>query len=206
MNKISFQYVSEQLYSFGENIIDGEEALIMRPPQVRILIDENDYLGDLYGMYPEDFFSQNKHFFKGELQTGICGCSCYGCHDHFVKVDTLDNTVVWIGEKNTEYQFDKNEYTDAIEFYKKENNCGKIYEKANEIIMNKLNGKMIKNNFVYDTFVLYEYGNQIILYFSNDNCEEKYCIYWRDIKWRDIKNFSVLEEKISTFMENNIIK
>jgi len=83
MNKISFQYVPKHLSSLGK------EGSIMIPDQTRIIIDGNDYFDDCYGMYPEDFFSQNKHFFRGELQVGICGCSAYGCADEFMEENII---------------------------------------------------------------------------------------------------------------------
>jgi len=88
MNKLSFEFIEEHL---------DEDRGFDIPDQIVALIDGKNQLLDFgYGMFPSDFFSQDKHFFAGKLQIGICGCSCYVCCDQHVDVNSTNNTVVWI--------------------------------------------------------------------------------------------------------------
>lgn len=48
--------------------------------EVRILIDDNDFLGNDYlGLDPPVFFDQQTFFQAGELMIGRCTCGCEGC-------------------------------------------------------------------------------------------------------------------------------
>jgi len=86
MNKLSFEFIKEHF---------AEDRGFTIPDQIVALIDGKNQLLDFgYGMIPSDFFSQDKHFFAGKLQVGICGCSCYVCCDQHVDVNSTNNTVV----------------------------------------------------------------------------------------------------------------
>jgi len=109
MNKLSFEFIKEHF---------AEDRGFSIPDQIVALIDGKEQLLDFgYGMFPSDFFSQDKHFFNGKLQIGICGCSCYVCCDQHVDVNSTNDAVVWSTGPyvdRTQYTFDRNEYTETI--------------------------------------------------------------------------------------------
>ena len=197
MNKISFEYVLE--HDRFLKIEDGESFSHSIPDQIKVLIDGKDLLDVGYGMFPSDFFSQNKHFYNGELQVGICGCSCYMCGDEFVNVESIDDIVIWIDANGNKYTFDKNEYiieiNNGIKNYRNE----ELFLKIEEIISNELKNIETENGFAYNTFYIYEYGFYIVIYFKKNKLEEKYYIEYRN-------NLDNIVNEINKLKEENKLK
>jgi hypothetical protein len=144
-------------------------------------------------MYPLDFFSQGKHFFDGKLQVGVCGCSCYGCSDKHVDVNSTNDTVVWSAGpyvNRTEYIFDKDEYTKIINRYTEKYVNNELYSKAREIILNELKDTEIEKGYAYSMFRFYLYGETIILCFEKDE-EETEESYYRKWSGETKKNYHI---------------
>ena len=79
--------------------------------QVRIYIDEEDYLKNEYlGIDPPHFFKQSSLLEGGTVLIGRCNCGVVGCGDLLVEV-TFDATMVhWQVKNKTKLSFDRNEY------------------------------------------------------------------------------------------------
>jgi len=209
MNKISFEFIKEHF---------AEDRGFTIPDQIVILIDGKDILLDFgYGMFPSDFFSQDKHFFEGKLQVGVCGCSCYECCDTHVDVDSTNDTVVWLTGPyvdRTQYTFDRNEYTEIINRFTDIYLDKKSYSKINEIILKELENTETETNYVYYMFRLYNYGTTIIIYFKTEeieDTEEKYYRKWNEetekkyyIGWDG--NIETLIKEINEFKKENVNK
>ena len=206
MNKLSFKFIAEHIEKIGEEE-DGDVCITI-PDQIEILIDGKNQF-EKFGMFPLDFFSQDKHFYEGELQIGICGCSCYRDHDRFVDVNTIDDMVVWTTQvwagrskgyiEGNKYFFDKNEYTEILKQFSQIYLPHDYYMKITDIILKELENQETITGYVYNMFMLYEYGNIIILYFKKDKTEEKYYIDWKE-------NYETLIEEINKFKKDNIKK
>ncbi|MDR2967784.1 MAG: hypothetical protein LBU74_07535 [Methanobacteriaceae archaeon] len=83
--------------------------------QVRIIIDNLDFLGkDYLGIDPPSFFAQKNLFETGELLIGRCTCGCEGCRDYPVEVSLNKNTIIWSNSSGLKLEFDKFEYENAI--------------------------------------------------------------------------------------------
>ena len=213
MNKISFKLIKEH---FEEHFYDNSGITIA--DQIAILIDgKNLFPEHKFGMFPSDFFSQDKHFFDGKLQVGICGCSCYECGDKHIDVNSTNDTVVWSTGpyvNRTEYIFNKNEYTEIINKSIEKYVDKELYSKINEIILKELKNAVTKTGFVYSMFRLYNYGTTIIIYFkTNDeeDNEEKYYKRWNDeteeifyIRWNG--NIEILIKEINEIKKNQNIQ
>jgi len=207
MNKLSFEFI--------ENHLDYDRGFSI-PDQIVALIDGKEQLLDFgFGMFPSDFFSQDKHFFKGKLQVGICGCSCYVCCDQHVDVNSTNDTVVWSTGpyvNRTEYTFDKNEYTKIINRFTEKYLDKETYSKINEIILKELENTEIEPGYVYNMFRFYEYGTTIIICFEKkeiEDTEEKYYSRWNGetekkyhIEWNG--NIENLIKEINEFKKENI--
>jgi len=200
MNKLSFEFIKEHFV---------EDRGFTIPDQIVALIDRKNQLLDFgYGMFPSDFFSQDKHFFNGKLQVGICGCSCYGCCDQHIDVNSTNDTVVWSTGpyvNRIEFTFDKNEYTEIINRFTEKYLDKETYSKINEIILKELENKEIETGYVYNMFRLYEYGTTIIICFETkkiEDSEENYYSRWNGetekncyIDWNG--NFETLIKEIA---------
>ena len=193
MNKISFKYIKEHIENFSTDPGKIREVVIF--DQIKIIIDDKYLLDEvLCGMFPLDFFSQNKHFFSGKLQIGICGCSCYECGDIFIDVKSDKDRVIWYNEK--EYIFDKNEYEEEINNFKTKLGIKEPYEKVKEIIQQEFLNRIDKMGYEYYDFMIYNYCGCIILYFIKEDIENKYYIRWNN-------DFDILKKNIELFkMEN----
>jgi hypothetical protein len=206
VNKLSFKFIPEHIEKIGEE--EGEDARISINDQIEIVIDgKNQFADEGFGMYPLDFFSQDKHFFNGELQIGICGCSCYQCGDTYVNVNSTNDKVkkkkkIWSKENRTyidgnKYFFDKNGYCKIIKQFSNKYVSGELYSKAKKIVMEKVNNMETKNGYIYSMFRFYEYGDYIILYFLKEEKEEKYYIEWN-------RNTETLINEINKFKNENV--
>ena len=205
MNKLSFNFIPEDIGQIGS---DDNYVLINIPDQIEILIDGQNQFGR-FGMFPLDFFSQDKHFFDGKLQVGVCGCSCYGCCDKHVDVSSTNDTVVWSTGpyvNRTEYVFDKDEYTEIINRFIEKYVNNESYTKIREIIMKEFNNTEIEPGYIYNMFRLYDYGTEIIICFEKDleETEESYYSRWNGeteknyyIRWNN--NIEKLIEEINKF-------
>jgi hypothetical protein len=187
INRLSFVFIPEHIEKIGEE--QGEDICISLSDQIEILIDENNPFGKRFGMFPLDFFSQDNHFFEGELQVGICGCSCYQCGDTFVNVSSNDDLIIWSYKDDIKYVFDKNKYTREINVFTKSYVPEELYLKVNTVILKELSNTITKEGYSYNMFRFYEYGYSIIIYFQKGTMEQKYYIYWR-------YDISILLEKI----------
>jgi len=182
LNKLSFNFIPEDIGRIGS---DDDHIYITIPDQIEILIDGKNLLDDYgfgFGMFPLDFFSQDKHFFDGKLQVGVCGCSCYGCCDLHVDVNSTNDMVVWSTGpyvNRTEYIFDKNEYTETINKFTEKYVNSESYSKISEIISNELRNTEIETGYVYSMFRFYWYGKTIILCFETEEEETEENCYRR---------------------------
>jgi hypothetical protein len=193
MNKISFEYIPEHDRFFESG--DGESFSHSIPDQIKILIDGKVIFDEGYGMFPSDFFSQNKHFYNGELQVGICGCSCYMCGDEFVNVESIDDIVIWTDANGNKFSFDKNEYMVEINNGIKNYRDEELYLKIEKIIFDELKNIKTENGFAYNTFYIYEYGFYIVIYFENNKLEEKFYIEYKNNLDNIVNEINELKKK-----------
>lgn len=83
--------------------------------QVRILVDEADWLSDsVLGIDPPEFFAQTELTTGGELLVGRCGCGCVGCDDVTVLVVRDQNEVKWIDSITSALSFSTTQYDLAV--------------------------------------------------------------------------------------------
>ena len=100
MNKLTFK------------ILPAEES---NDHQVRILIDDVDWLEEDLGIDPPEFFKQINFLTQGQLLIGRCYCGVVGCGDVSVQVTPNEETVNWITSDQKKITFDKKEYSRTIE-------------------------------------------------------------------------------------------
>ncbi|WP_146570431.1 hypothetical protein [Botrimarina hoheduenensis] len=90
-------------------------SLASNDHQVRILVDEKDWLGDsLLGIDPPEFFAQLALTIGGELLVGRCECGCVGCDDMTVQVVRNQDAVKWIDCRDSELTFSTAQYDLAM--------------------------------------------------------------------------------------------
>jgi len=195
MNKLDFKFIAEH-----DRIIEispDEEGSYSIPDQIVVLVDGKEILDDYCGMYPSDFFSQNIHFFKGNLQIGICGCSAYGDSDEYAKVDSNDDIVFWKTDNGKKYLFDKKEYTEIIDLFTKKYGENELFSTVNDILTKEYNNKILATGILYKTFRFYWYGHDIILFFEKYGEEKEMFIHWK-------KDINILKEKLKAVKEEDI--
>jgi hypothetical protein len=195
MNKISFKFIArhDRFIKFS----NGEEGSYSIPDQVIVLIDGKEILDKCCGMFPMDFFSQNILFYDGYLQIGICGCSAYGCHDEFIKVNSTDNTVSWEEDSGKKYLFDKKEYTRKIQVSEKKYRMNNLYKKANYVILKEVNKILFTADITYKTFRFYDYCYDIILFFEDNKIEKELYLRWN-------KNVNTLRKELSMLKKDDM--
>src|SRR5689334_21136408 len=86
--------------------------------QVRLLIDNEDWLGDEFlGVDPTDFFDQ-KSFVEGLLLVGRCDCGVLGCENVLIDVTSTNDTVHWkvrSGQERADLEFALDAYSEMLE-------------------------------------------------------------------------------------------
>jgi hypothetical protein len=195
MNKISFKYIAR--HDRFVKFTPGGEGSYSIPDQIVVLIDGKEILYKCCGMFPLDFFSQNMLFYEGNLQIGICGCSAYGCHDEFIKVNSNDDTVIWEEDSGEKYLFDKNKYTRKLQVAIRKYGVNNLYIKANDAILGEVSKNFFTADIIYKTFRFYDYGYDIILIFDDNKIEKEFYLRWK-------KDVNTLRKELSMLKKDDM--
>ncbi|WKK83586.2 hypothetical protein QYS48_14895 [Marivirga arenosa] len=135
MNRLSF------------NIIPSPES---NDHQVRILIDNEDWLHDDYlGIDPPRFFQQET-FLSGDLLVGRCDCGVEGCGDLIVNVHSDKDKMIWTNNDGLKLQFDKTEYSKVIEFSKTDFKWEDINRRVERLMTNIFNASQTIDGLTFD--------------------------------------------------------
>ena len=172
MNKLSF------------NILPSPET---NDHEIRILVDDQDFLGDDYlGVDPVSFFSQSFDS-EGILNIGRCTCGDEGCGNFPVNVSFNQNTVSWTNNSQLNLQFDKNEYLNAIDRAKNDHSWEDINRKVERLTTEVLRNSQTKNGCIFDWASARIKDKQITLSYSKNRNQELFYLSWDGQTEKNIK-------------------
>lgn len=136
MNKLSFKI---------------RESIENNAHEVRIFIDDEDFLGeDFLGIDPPWFFRKKDFCKNGELMVGMCTCGVEGCGDYFVDVTVNEETICW--KYNTKYRtglcfiFDKVDYISTIKNTGNDHSWENIQRKVERLVTEVLINKAVNGH------------------------------------------------------------
>ena len=120
--------------------------------QVRVFIDEEDLLKDIYlGCDPTSFFSQNFLKNEPEIIIGRCTCGCEGCSDLSIELILEENTVIWKNE-NYNFEFDFNEYRKIIWNAKNDYSWEDINRRVERLVRYIFEGAIVNTGYLFGSF------------------------------------------------------
>jgi len=157
--------------------------------QVRIIIDDFDFLGNDYlGIDPPSFFEQKNLFEAGELLIGRCTCGCEGCGDYPVKVSLSENTVIWLDfviRDGLKLEFDKSEYENAVSVAKNDYNWEDKNRRVERYVSNLLKQTETKDKHIFNWASARIRENVITLSYSKQIGQKSFEIDQRlfEIEW-----------------------
>ena len=165
MNKIAFK------------ILPSPES---NDSEVRILIDENDFLGNDYlGLDPPVFFDQKTFIRPGELMIGRCTCGCEGCSDYPVTVSVDNDKIIWTNHTGVKLEFNKAEYERTIAEAKNDNSWEDENRRIERLVSSLLHNTKTKDDYNFNWASARIKDNFITLSFSK-NGEQKLLEFSRD--------------------------
>ncbi len=187
MNRLSF------------NIIPSPES---NDHQVRILIDNEDWLQDDYlGIDPPRFFRQET-FLSGDLLVGRCDCGVEGCGDLIVNVQSDNDKMIWTINDGLNLQFDKAEYTDVIELSKADFKWEDINRRVERLVTNIFNGSQTTDGLTFDWASCRIENHKVCLSFSKKGFPKDFKQEILKIDW-DGKTESDALTKADKFLRTN---
>lgn len=146
--------------------------------ELRILIDDQDFLGkDYLGIDPPSFFSQDFER-KGGLLIGRCTCGVEGCADYQVIVNFDEKMVFWTDGYGLSLSFDKAEYADLIFKSKNDHSWEDTKRQAERLITDILKESQTKDNYKFDWASARIYIKQITLSYSKNGDQKLFHIPW----------------------------
>ena len=164
MNKISF------------NILPSPET---NDHEIRILIDDEDFLGNDYlGLDPLSFFSQDNFDKNGELMVGRCTCGVEGCGDYAVDVVVNQNNISWTNDNGLNLVFDKQDYDHSIDTAKNDYSWEDIKRKVERLTTNILKLSQTKDNYHFNWASARINDKQITLSYSKNGDQKLFDIVW----------------------------
>jgi hypothetical protein len=167
--------------------------------EVRILIDNEDFLGEDYlGLDPSVFFDQTYFDKNGELTIGRCSCGCEGCCDFPVKVKVNENRTVWTDENGLNLTFDKEDYLNTVEIAKNDFSWEDTNRKMEHLTKNILKNSETKDNYKFQWAYARIKKNKITLSYSKIGDQKLYELSWDRQTGEDI------EMKAKHFLNNKL--
>lgn len=187
MNRLSF------------NIIPSPES---NDHQVRILIDNEDWLHDDYlGIDPPRFFQQET-FLCGDLLVGRCDCGVEGCGDLIVNVQSDKANMIWTNNDGLNLQFDKTEYLKVIEFSKTDFKWEDINRRVERLVTNIFKDAQTIDGLTFDWASCRIENHKVCLSFSKKGFPEDFKQEILKIDW-DGKTESEALTKADKFLQTN---
>lgn len=164
MNKISF------------NILPSPET---NDHEIRILIDDEDFLGDDFlGLDPPSFFSQNNFDKNGELMIGRCTCGVEGCCDFPVTVVVNHDNVLWTNDNGLNLSFDKQDYDRSIDTAKTDYSWEDIKRKVERLATDVLKNSQTKDGYCFNWASARINDKQITLSYNKNGDQKLFDITW----------------------------
>ncbi len=118
--------------------------------QVRILIDEEDWLGDsVLGIDPPEFFAQPALTVGGHFLVGRCECGCVGCDDATVHMVRGQDEVKWIVSSTQELIFTTVQYDLAVHRAKNDFTWETPNRTAERLAAHVLDGMVLPDGFSF---------------------------------------------------------
>jgi hypothetical protein len=125
-------------------------SLASNDHQVRILVDEEDWLGDsVLGIDPAEFFAQPALTIGGELLVGRCECGCVGCDDVTVRVVRDHDEVKWIDCSTSELTFSTTQFDSAVHRARNDFAWETPNRTAERLAANVLDGIVLQHGFSF---------------------------------------------------------
>ena len=184
MNKISF------------NILPSPET---NDHEIRILIDDEDFLGDDYlGLDPPSFFSQDNFDKHGELLVGRCTCGVEGCCDYLVTVIVNQDNISWTNNNGLDLIFDRQEYNHSIYVAKNDYSWEDIKRKVERLTTSILINSQTKDNYYFNWASARIDDKQITLSYSKNGDQKLYNISW------DGQSESNVEDSVKKFFYDKL--
>lgn len=164
MNKLSF------------NILPSPES---NDHEIRILIDDEDFLGNDYlGLDPPSFFSQDNLEKDGEIMVGRCTCGEEGCGDYPVTVAVNHDNVLWTNNNGLNLIFERQEYDRSIDAAKNNYSWEDTKRKVERLTTNILKQTRSKDNYIFNWASARITDKQIILSYSKNEDQKLFHIVW----------------------------
>ena len=154
--------------------------------QVRIIIDDFDFLGNDYlGIDPPSFFKQKNLFEAGELLIGRCTCGCEGCDDYPIQVSLGENTIIWSDSNGLRLEFDKSEYENAVSVTKNDYSWEDKNRRVERYVSDLLRQTETKDKYIFNWASARIRENVITLSYSKQTGQKSYEIDQRlfEIVW-----------------------
>jgi hypothetical protein len=188
MNKLSFK------------ILPSPES---NDHQVRILIDNKDWLHDNFlGIDPPGFFQQET-FLGGVLLIGRCNCGVEGCGDLTVMVQSKNGKMIWESHNGLHLEFDKTEYLELIEFSKTDFKWEDTNRRVERLVSNTFKSTQTIDGLTFDWASCRIEENKVCLSYSKNGITGDYKQEILKIDW-DGKTESEALTNANKFLETNI--
>jgi hypothetical protein len=147
--------------------------------EIRILIDNEDFLGDDYlGLDPPSFFSQDTFDTNGELMIGRCTCGVEGCSDYPMTITVNEKTITWTDNNGLNLEFDKTEYLSSFATTKADYSWEDIKRKVERLTTDILKHSKTTDGFKFDWASARIKENQITLSYSKNGEQKLFDIDW----------------------------
>jgi len=163
INKLSF------------NILPSPET---NDHEVRILIDNEDFLGsDYLGLDPPLFFNQDNLDKNGELIIGRCSCGVDGCCDYPIIVTIAEN-VTWTDKYGLNLSFDKEEYFTLMKRSRGDYSWEDIKRRVERLTTDVLRYSKTKDNYQFMWASARINDKQITLSYSKNGDQLLFNFFW----------------------------
>jgi len=170
--------------------------------QVRIVIDNEDWLGnDNLGIDPPRFLQQEA-FLKGDLLVGRCDCGVEGCGDLIVNVKTHLDKVNWRNDKGLNLQFDKSDYLKVIDKAKTDFSWEDINRRVERLVSNLFIGSKTNDGLTFDWASCRIENGRVSLSYSTQGLSEEFKQEIFKFDW-DGKTENDALVKAERFMQEN---
>jgi hypothetical protein len=169
--------------------------------QIRIVIDNEDWLGDDYLGIDPPRFVQQETFLQGDLLVGRCNCGVEGCADLIVNVQTHLDKVNWTNHEGLSLQFDKSDYSKVIDKSKMNFSWEDINRRVERLVSNLFIGSKTNEGLSFD-WASCRIENGVSLSYSTKGLAEEFKQEIFKFNW-DGKTESDALIKGDTFLQTN---
>ena len=184
MNKLSF------------HILPSPES---NDHEIRILIDNEDFLGNDYlGLDPPSFFSQDNLEKDGEIMVGRCTCGVEGCGDYPLKVVINQENVLWTNNNGLNLIFERQDYHRSICEAKNDYSWEDIKRTVERLTTNILKHSQTKDNYNFNWASARIKDKQITLSYSKNSYQKLFEIGW------DGQSENNVEENARQFIKDKL--